>query len=506
MAAKFSLARKLGVRLAAAAALLVAFAIGAWMPLVNDHVLHDTHGDVGYAPLTMGLLGHTRYDLYQRHSLTEGMYMFRNSYNNDLSVGMRVMEFAARGSGDQVEYGTGRYWTYAKRYYLRIASLIPADLVAGGVGAFVNLMTLPRSLLDRNSQAWRYDRVAPWRSAYSFVDETSPFASILRAMDRAYAAAVSLSAEIWFAANLAVLFVFLWLIARRFGVRAAIAALLLLATALAVASLKFEQRHVFYILSFAAVAWTAVLWLMVRILWAPVRMLRHRSVAIQPAPTSGGWRSAATSAASIALILCVAAAGVGATLIAARAYQTKVLHALVVEWSARSKTPARFQMSEIAPGQSLIRISSPLPLSIGGERAADASLRTVVEMGVVVVTFDGDTCADRRIMVSAVGDSDIPLPETTYLMRETFSAMLTGGAEYVALLPAFNYHQPRNGKVIYSGIELATQDVPCVKSVSTITEFEPHDVLFDFFVQADPAKLRRDDLFQRVYVPGLGFV
>src|SRR5262245_6732727 len=210
--------RGLGVRLAAAAAVLAAFVVGAGAPLVNDHVLNDNHGNVGYGPLAMGLLGHTRHDLYQGHSLVDGMYMFRNSYNNDLSVGVRVMEFAARQSGEQIDHGVGRYWTYAKRYYLQVASLIPADLVAGGIGAFVNLMTVPRSLVERNSQAWRYDRAAPWRTAYAFVGDSAPYARLLRAVDAAYAAAMGPSADAWFAANLVVLFLFLWLIAWRFGV------------------------------------------------------------------------------------------------------------------------------------------------------------------------------------------------------------------------------------------------------------------------------------------------
>jgi len=498
--------RKLSIRLSAVAALLLGFAAGAWMPLVNDHVLHDTYGDVGYGPLAMGLLGHTRYDLYQRHSLIDGMYMFRNAYNNDLSVGVRVMEFAARQGNENVDFAAGRYWTYAKRYYWRIASLVPADLVAGAIGAFVNLMTVPRSLLDRHSQAWRYDRMAPWTSAYAFGGNESPSAAVLRLTDQVHAAAASLSADFWFAANLVVLFVFLWLIVSRLGFRAAVAAVILLGATLAIASFKFEMRHVFYLFAFTAVAWTSVLWLVLRVLWAPVARLRGRAGGVDRARIAMSVRRAAASAARVAVLLAATAAVVYATLLAARAYQVEVLRALIADWSTRGRIPAQYGVSELPSGQSLIRILSPLPLSTGGERAPDAPITSVVELGVVAVTFDGNACADRRIMVSAVGDSDVPLPETTYLMREIFSVTLDRGGDYVAILPAFNYAQPGKGKVIYAGIELGRQDVPCVKGVSTLAEFKPHDVLFDFFLPADPGRLKPDDLFQRVYLPGLGFI
>lgn len=501
-------APNLGIRMAAAGALLSSFAIGGWMPLLNDHYLHDHYGDVGYHAMTMGLLGHTRYDLYQSHSLVDGSYMFRNAYNNDLSVGVRVMEFAHRGFGDKVDFADGPYWTYAKRYYLRIAGLIPADLVSGGIGAFVNLMTVPRSFLDRQSQVWRYDRAAPWRSAYSFVEGKSPAAAILKLVDRAYARAVGLSADSWFAANVVVLFLFLCLIAAQLGFRAAIASVVVLCAAVMVTSLKFEMRHIFYVFSFATLAWTGVLWLAVRAAWAPIAFLRHRLAPASADPTgiAARLRAPAMSAASVAILLIAVAAGAYVVLLAARAYQVDALRALVAEWGTRSRIPARFQVSELASGQSLIRIHSPLPLSTGGERAVDAPVRPVVELAIVVVAFDGNKCANRRIILSAVGDSDVPLPNTTYLIREIFSVTLNGGGDFIAVLPAFNYDLPAKGKMIYSGIELKREDVPCVKEVSLVTEFKPSDVLFDFFVPADLAKLRPDHLFQRVYLPGLGFI
>jgi hypothetical protein len=502
------LASNFGIRMAAAGALLSSFAIGGWMPLINDHYLHDHYGDVGYHAMTMGLLGHTRYDLYQSDSLVDGTYMFRNAYNNDLSVGVRVMEFADRGFGEKIDFAAGPYWIYAKRYYLRIAGLIPADLVSGGIGAFVNLMTVPRSFLDRQSQVWRYDRAAPWTTAYSFVDGKSPVAAVLRLVDRAYAQSVGLSADSWFVANLIVLFLFLCLIAAQFGFRAAIASVIVLCAALMVTSLKFEMRHIFYVFSFTALTWTSVLWLAVRALWAPMASVRRR---LAPAAADLGWvaarvRPAVLSTASVAILLIAAAAGVYAVLLAARAHQVDALRALVADWSARPRIPARFQVSELASGQSLIRILSPMPLSTGGERAVDSPVRPVVELATVVVIFDAEKCADRRIILSSVGDSDVPLPNTTYLIREIFSVTLRGGGDYMAVLPAFHYGLPARGKMIYSGIELKREDVSCVKEVSLVTAFKASDVLFDFFIAADPAKVRPDELFQRVYLPRLGFV
>src|SRR5712692_547719 len=76
--------RNVGLRLLALGTLLVSFVVGGFMPLVNDHVLHENYANIGYHPMAMGLLGQTRSDLYQSHG-TDGMYMYRNDYNNDLA-------------------------------------------------------------------------------------------------------------------------------------------------------------------------------------------------------------------------------------------------------------------------------------------------------------------------------------------------------------------------------------------------------------------------------------
>ena len=148
-----------------------------------------------------------------------------------------------------------------------------------------------------------------------------------------------------------------------------------------------------------------------------------------------------------------------------------------------------------------------MPLSTGGERSPDAPVKPAVEMSVVVVRLDGEKCRGRRVSTSAVGDSNIGLPNTSYLLREIFSVTLASGGDHLAILPAFYFEFPRHEvQMFFSGVELATEDAACVKDVRLVKEYRPGDVLFDFFIPADPERIAADDLFQRVYVPGAGFI
>jgi hypothetical protein len=45
-----------------------------------------------------------------------------------------VQPTTARRDGRELTYAEGPYWTYAKRYYLSIVKVIPADLLSGAVG------------------------------------------------------------------------------------------------------------------------------------------------------------------------------------------------------------------------------------------------------------------------------------------------------------------------------------------------------------------------------------
>src|SRR5262249_39746484 len=126
----------------AAVALLAGFAIGGGLPLLNDYYLQPSYADTGFHPMAMGLLGAQDVPLLQRHGSGSSMYMLLHSYN-DITVGVRVLEYAARKFGEQIGFATGPYWTYARHYYLDVVSRIPGDVISGAIGAFVNLMTLP---------------------------------------------------------------------------------------------------------------------------------------------------------------------------------------------------------------------------------------------------------------------------------------------------------------------------------------------------------------------------
>jgi hypothetical protein len=166
---------------------------------------------------------------------------------------------------------------------------------------------------------------------------------------------------------------------------------------------------------------------------------------------------------------------------------------------------AEYRIAERGPGLSIIRILSPMPLSTGGVRAADAPAKPRVEMGVVAIEFDGNECPDRLIRVSSASDSAAWSKDTTFLIHETFALTLRGRDDYVAFLPAFNYLL--NGiDTTFVGIEIENANVSCIKAVKLVSEFKKEDVLFDFFTPKDPKKISTDDLYQKVYLPGLGFI
>jgi hypothetical protein len=78
--------------------------------------------------------------------------------------------------------------------------------------------------------------------------------------------------------------------------------------------------------------------------------------------------------------------------------------------------------------------------------------------------------------------------------------------ESVVFLPAFNNYMFHWFKIHFVGLDVETQNVPCIKSVSLVTKFKKTDVLFDFVTPKDPKALRKVDLFQEVYIPGMGFL
>ena len=56
----------------------------------------------------------------------------------------------------------------------------------------------------------------------------------------------------------------------------------------------------------------------------------------------------------------------------------------------------------------------------------------------------------------------------------------------------------------FSGIEIASEAVPCVAEVRVVTEFKRPDVLFEFFLPTDPGRIRTGLLYQRIPIPFIG--
>jgi len=487
------------VRLAAVGALLLSFAVGAWLPLLNDYKVHESNRDVAYHSLAAGWSGITNYDLFQNHAPDGGMYMFRNSYSNDLFIGVRVLEYASRRYDDHtVPWAQGRYWTYAKRFYLDVASHVPGDLISGAIGAFVNLMTVPAST---NSLAPFADPFRRWTETYSFARNTAFFDHFVKPMER-----LSMSGQLWFVdvmlvINIAVTFVFLCLIASRFGFRSVVATVIVLGTVLCVISLRFELRHVIYVYLFPVIAWASVTWLLLEFFLSMATIAYHRLVGtpIEKIDLLASCIRAGATVSSVALLALGVGAAVYLALGVARAYQADRLNSLISDWLMRQRVPVQFDKSESVRGMSIVQIRSAMPTSAGGLRAAHDPVPSRVEMGVVAVEFDGASCAGRLVSVTGVGGAD-PEFDTSFLIRETFSIRLEQDKNYIAFLPAF-FYELGGVRMRFLGVEMATQDLSCMKSVAAVSEFKKDDLLFDFFVPDQSRGLRKEDLFQRVTLP-----
>jgi hypothetical protein len=58
----------------------------------------------------------------------------------------------------------------------------------------------------------------------------------------------------------------------------------------------------------------------------------------------------------------------------------------------------------------------------------------------------------------------------------------------------------------FVGIETETRNLACITSVGLVNEFKKTDVLLEFVIPKDITTLKRSDLFQQVYIPGLGYL
>ncbi len=497
------------LRSLALATLILSFGVGGWMPLLNDHLFHKHSGDVGYHVMAMGLQGHSRNDLFQRDTLMTGMYMYRNGYNNDLGVGVRILEYAARRYGENVQFAQGSYWTHAKQYYFHIVSLIPADLMSGAIGAFVNLMTLPNSLLYRQNLSYPMTadaRPAPWTGIYAFTRGNFFYDFVAKPLDRIYDAAAKEPPARLLVINLVVFVSFLSFLAWTFGLRPAVAALILLGVVLTVVSLKFEMRHTFYILVFPFIAWLTVVYAIIRGVASLPRLLQHPVYGVRRSHADAltQARSAARAVASVGLVLVAVVGAVLLVLLLARHYQVNTLRPLIADWAQRQTVGAETDLSEVRPGTTRIRVLSAIPLSTGGERPVDAPFNPRVEMGVIAVDVDGTKCANLPTLVAAIGTSNYT-NDTTFQLAEMFVVTPREGIDYVAFMPAF-YYKHDWVTMEFAGIEIDNQRIACVKGVRLLKQFKQDDVLFDFLFPKDPVNVRRQDLFQQVLIPGLGYL
>ena len=494
--AKNALARTIAV-----ASLFVMFVAGGWMPLLNDGYLHPQagYGDIGFHPMAMGLLGHWDVDLFQSHGSSTGYYMFRNDGITDLAVGVRVMENAERRHGQNVQFALNSYWPATKRYYLDVVSLIPADMISAAIGGAVNLMTVPASLRFAQTQTVNgqlYDAAEPWTKAYYFA---GTLARALTALDSPYRRLTVLPANTLFAANFVIFVLFTALLISRLGLRAALALLLILGSAIAVTSWKFELRHSFYILVFPVVAWASVVGLIMRTATAAVRRRGARGAA----STS---RRLAISLGSACGVLIILAVSIFAALESTRQYQTKALRTMMVDWSKRATVSAQTDSVERTAGITRIRVLSPIPLTNGSVRAPNAPLLPHVEMGVVAVDVDGRSCAPNPIRITAVGDATYP--DNAFRLFETFTTP-GNSAQYRLFFPVFFFNLRKEFTSIdmsFSGLDVQTRFVPCIKDVRLVTEFRKDDTLFDFMMPKDMTLLRPQDLFQQINIPGLGYL
>jgi hypothetical protein len=280
--------------------------------------------------------------------------------------------------------------------------------------------------------------------------------------------------------------------------RSALALLLILGSAIAVTSWRFELRHSFYILVFPVVAWTSIISLLGRTAAAGA-LRRGTRASGEAALTSQQWAVGIASASGVLIIFALV---IFAALEGARQYQSRVVRRMMEDWSTRATVLAQTDSFTPTTGITRIRVLSPIPLSNGSVRVPDAPVLPHVEMGVVAVDVDGRSCAPNPIRVTAVGTATDP--DYAFKLSETFTVP-GRPLQYRLFFPVF-FYDFHNKKMSFSGLEVQTPFAHCIQDVRLVTEFRKDDVLFDFLISKDLALLRPQDLFQEVQIPGLGYL
>lgn len=515
--------RRAVVRLAAVACFLASFGIAGWLPVLNDYLAHPYDKDIGFHILTMGQEGTHNSSLFQDHP-AGGMYGFRNTITSDVPVILRVVEYAQRHDGAVVSFETGGpYWSYAKQYYLRLVSLIPADLLSDGIGAFVNLMTAPASLRFRPPEPNRYRADIPWQEAYRFASGSFLYKLPALKVDRLYQKISDLPLALIFCCNLIISFLFFCIIAIKTSFRAFLVTLICLGSLICVTSLDFEMRHMFYLYAVPLIAWVTVAWWAARLVFALFSKDARRRLGYSErlAMICGHARQALRPAAAVSATVAVVIAVSAVTLTAARMYQAATLRSLISDWLSRRRVPAVYAVAptpadiaatlELKGDTMLMSIKSPMPLSNGGEHAADAPLRSTGDMGVVAVTLDGEKCHGRTISLTGFANSN-PAPTelhtTAYTLMEEFQVSLTKMSNYIAFFPAFYYMANDEYKhaTLFSGIDMPADEAPCIKGMELVTQFKKSDIIFDYFIPENPQLIKASDLYKKVEIPGIGYI
>jgi hypothetical protein len=258
---------------------------------------------------------------------------------------------------------------------------------------------------------------------------------------------------------------------------------LLIGTALMVSSLNFWLRHMFYIYPLLAIAWGAV---MTSLLMA----LRTRSPLARYSRTAG----------RVTILVLVICAAVFSALLIARTVQVHEMRSLMADWTTRRTIPTEFEIVSSGPDTSRIRILSPIPLASGGTRRPDSPITNKIETGVVRLELDGKLCNGRRMLISTTGDA----AERGFILREDISVALKSKIDYLVFFPVFYYKH--HAEMRFAGVELNAVNIPCVKNVSFVTEFKQSDILMNLFAPKEPMDLRSADLFERVLIPGIGYL
>lgn len=482
--------RRAAVRIAAASTLIAAFALTGWMPLVNDYYLHSDFKYDVYHPLIMGL-GIGDQSLFQSPIVTSVGYTIPTY--RDISTAVRVGEYALRRDGVDpltkawiaIPTKAGSYFHYASRYYINLLRYFPGDFASRAIGAALNILATPASLVSNTPylqdpiQRGDFQVESPWSKAYGVSPGSN---TVLTRLDDWYETASHWQLPHVLFTNLIIFLTFVYIIALQFGVRSALTTVIIFGFTTVVSSLSFELRHIYHLYAFLLIAWVAVVSTGLKALAGRVGV-------------SGSLR-ALGAVVTISIAATVIAASV---LWIARAYQTRVLTTVFVDWASRPTVPAEFE-TWLADGMVHYKFHSPVPLSTGGERAPDAPMtKPGISMGAVAVTLDGQRCGGRFVKVGVDYNASAP----AYLVPDEADGVLLNGQDSVAILPIFYYRNIENQWSQFNDINLATKNQICVKNIGFITEFKKDDLVMDYFL---PKKLNdtKAVLFRQIGIRGVG--